>query len=246
MPPIKVYGLDAVGVITDNSPIGNPLGTLTKSQNAIADPLGQKGSIRKRPGLKQFNQASTGSAILGGIGIPIFLGSAGPDFQNPFIDTTVTIASYLTEQYRVSSNPRLGADFNDRSYQLPDTDFDVNFEFGADYESDEELINPGPNELDDPSQVINPLTGAVVAGPTMFPLTILGSGTDWYVSLNVTMTEHTDNTSTPDFPLSMIFPITSLRIPSALSDWSTGGSTTVLNGRPIVTANNVVFYAESA
>ncbi len=70
---ISVYNLGKLGVNVDKSPAHLDDGELTKSQNAIRDPLGLDGGLRKRPGLVEFNGVAAGGSILGGIGVPIGL-----------------------------------------------------------------------------------------------------------------------------------------------------------------------------
>jgi hypothetical protein len=233
---IKIHGLDRVGVVVDDSPLGSAEGQLTKAQNAIAEPLGEKGAIRKRPGLGKFNASAANGQVQGGVGIPIFLGSAGPDFQNPFIDTGVTAVGYYTPKYRVR-DPRKGADFDDDSFDIPIFDLDSEDEPDEDDE-------PTTEETEDPSQPIDPATDEVLAPSTLFPLTILGESTTWLISLNVLMTEHLISTDTFDNAPSLLFPITSLRTDSPLTDWHTGGSTSALRGRPMAGVNGALFYAE--
>lgn len=78
---IKVYNLDSVGVIVDSNPIENPDGQFKQTQNGVSDPLGQAGSLRKRPGLKKFNTPAAGGSILGGIPMAV-AGTGGAPVTN--------------------------------------------------------------------------------------------------------------------------------------------------------------------
>jgi hypothetical protein len=62
---IKVYDMDLVGVVVDTNPIGEDPASLTKAQNAVPDPIGEAGSIRKRPGLNPIGRSTRRCGISG-------------------------------------------------------------------------------------------------------------------------------------------------------------------------------------
>jgi hypothetical protein len=76
---LDLYNLGQLGVNTDKNPIELEDGELTKSQNAIHDPLGSMGGLRKRPGLVKVNSVAAAGSINGAVGVPIVVGSAGND-----------------------------------------------------------------------------------------------------------------------------------------------------------------------
>lgn len=290
MDPIIIYNLDQIGVIVDTSPLGNSEGSLTKAQNAIADPLGDLGSIRKRPGLKQFNAVAADGEVQGGVSIPINLGSAGPDFQNPFTDSPVSAAAFYRPVFVLQglSIPKFD---DDSDVLLPE--FEDFFDFGpypddeiVDWEEFSEDLSPQQLDAreereaiieaaDQPDDVaafndvfnspeapsgypgdVNRGTGpggsSTSASPlttstpsTLYALTIIGSGSDWYVGLNNTLTEHFDNASSFSNPATLLFPETDLRADSTLTDWYTGGSTSALRGRSMTVLNGAIIYVQA-
>lgn len=68
---LNVYNLGSNGVNVDANPVQLEDGELTKSQNAIHDPLGAAGGLRKRAGLTKVNSVAAAGAIRGGMGIPL-------------------------------------------------------------------------------------------------------------------------------------------------------------------------------
>lgn len=221
---IKAYALDSVGVVVDTGVIGDDPNALTKAQNAIPDPLGKGGGIRKRPGLKPFNTAAGNGVVLGGVGVPAFLGSAGPDFENPFpVLPVVTVTRYTTPV----STGRKGGTFDDEGDAF---DFDPFGDF-----DEEAPAAPNAEETETP-------TGDT--GSSMWTLFIVGDGTDWYVALNTTLTLHLDNSTTYPTPASMLFPIASLRTETPIAGWHTGGSTSALRGRVMASVDQMLFYIQ--
>ncbi len=67
---LNVYNLGKRGVNVDKSPIHLDDNELTKSQNAIHDPLGVDGGLKNRPGLIKVNSGAAAGSITGGIGVP--------------------------------------------------------------------------------------------------------------------------------------------------------------------------------
>lgn len=69
---LNIYNLGSLGVNVDSSPIHTQDGELSTAQNAIKDPLGSAGGIRKRPGLTKINASAAGSgtSVLGGTNFP--------------------------------------------------------------------------------------------------------------------------------------------------------------------------------
>lgn len=99
---LDCYNLGSMGVNVDKNPIELEDGELTKSQNAIHDPLGSMGGLRKRPGLTKLNSVAAAGAINGAIGVPIVVGSAGNDgglTPSPAVTGTIT----LIEARRISA-----------------------------------------------------------------------------------------------------------------------------------------------
>lgn len=74
---LNVYGLGSLGVNVDKNPINLEDGELPKAQNAIHDPAGSMGGIRKRRGLIKHNSVAAAGGIKGAIGVPIGIGTAG-------------------------------------------------------------------------------------------------------------------------------------------------------------------------
>jgi len=266
---IKVYNLDSVGVVVDTSPISSSDAALTTAQNAIAEPLGEKGSIRKRPGLKPFNSTAASGQVQGGIGIPIFLGSAGPDFQNPFSDSPMTVAAYTQARYTLT--PALGATFGDDSTWVAiDWTLDWDWLFalslllrtwdrqrmidgvvagepattavGAAGETPLDSLET-PEESLVPFDSSNPRTAAV-ADSRLVNVILIGTGgvNAWFVGLNSDLSLHISNATTYTNPFTLLFPTNPLR--ADLTAWSTGGSTSALRGRPMALLNGVLYYAQ--
>lgn len=76
---LNVFGLGSLGVNVDKNPINLEDGELSKAQNAIHDPSGSMGGIRKRKGLTKVNSVAAAGAVKGAIGVPISIGTAGND-----------------------------------------------------------------------------------------------------------------------------------------------------------------------
>jgi hypothetical protein len=68
---LNVFNLGELGVNVDKSPIHTDDGELRSAKNAIQDPFGVAGGIRKRPGLIKLNSTAGAGSILGGIGVPL-------------------------------------------------------------------------------------------------------------------------------------------------------------------------------
>lgn len=81
---LNVYNLGANGVCVDRNPVELEDGDLTKAQNAIHDPQGSMGGLRKRRGLVKLNSVAAAGAVKGAIGVPIAVGTAGNEI--PAVD----------------------------------------------------------------------------------------------------------------------------------------------------------------
>src|SRR6187549_1956610 len=68
---LNVYGLGSLGVNVDKNPINLEDGELTKAQNAIHDPTGSMGGLRKRPGLTKVNSSAVSGSVFGIMNVPI-------------------------------------------------------------------------------------------------------------------------------------------------------------------------------
>lgn len=68
---LNVYGLGSLGVNVDKNPLNLEDGELTKAQNAIHDPTGSMGGIRKRPGLTKVNGSAVTGSVFGIMNVPI-------------------------------------------------------------------------------------------------------------------------------------------------------------------------------
>jgi hypothetical protein len=247
---IKVYDMDLVGVVVDTNPIGEDPASLTKAQNAIPDPIGEAGSIRKRPGLKPLNATAGNGSVQGGIGVPITLGSAGPLVNNPFSDSTITLVPTVNFQYTEA----LGPTFDDEAFwfewdwyfdfeevEIPDVLFDAADAFDL---SDD--IVPALTDTENAAQ-------SIPAAPTLVPYNFAGTflSTGWYLSLEKNLTQHVTYPSSfvgesPSQPR-MIYPS------GGFSDYSTftinslnGGLTIQMTSpRPAVLQDGTVYYASS-
>lgn len=241
MDPIKVYGLDQYGVIVDTNPIANPLGALTKAQNAIADPLGELGAIRKRPGLKRINISAASGAIQGGVGVPLFVGSAGPILVNPFVDTPVSILDLTDAIFDLVVPPT----FDDES-KVFDYDPLIDFDEVLDEGEDGDIL-----DVADDGPGID-TTGVPTTSGKVAPLFFVGNwdGTpSWYLALDASTSTHTDNrTSYPNSRLPLVFPTANIRAQGAgsltnygMKPWTTNGGR-LLDGRPTCQLNGVMYY----
>jgi hypothetical protein len=68
---LNVFGLGSLGVNKDKNPINLEDGELTKAQNAIHDPTGSMGGIRKRPGLTKVNSSAVSGSVFNIVNVPI-------------------------------------------------------------------------------------------------------------------------------------------------------------------------------
>ena len=69
---LNLYNLGKLGVNVDKSPVHLDDLELTKSQNAIHDPIGAlDGALKNRPGLVKHNSVAGAGSILGGVGVPL-------------------------------------------------------------------------------------------------------------------------------------------------------------------------------
>lgn len=257
MAKISVPEFDAHGVVVDQDRTGNVSGQLTKAQNAIADPLGEKGSIHKRPGLKAINGTAGNGTVRGGIGVPRLLGSAGPDMANPFTDITVTITQYTTPTVGTGGTSstgyvqRLGTTFDDESfYYLWDwnndfAEFDPNTIYG-DIDDLYDVTGDGDPILKVPNAVVN----------TIVPVTLFGDTLGfWYVALDTALAQDADSTTTYTDTQTLIFPTGSVRAYNGSGSGSGGQDdsayplvTWFVNGQgedgyPTCILNNVLYYA---
>lgn len=70
---LAIYNLGSLGVNVDKSPLHLSEGELISAQNAIREPLGLEGGLRKRAGLTHHNANAGAGSFIGGIGLPLFL-----------------------------------------------------------------------------------------------------------------------------------------------------------------------------
>jgi len=262
MSKITVDELDQHGVVVDLDRTGAVSGRLSKAQNAIADPLGEKGSIRKRPGLLAVNATAGNGVVRGGIGVPRLLGSAGPDIGNPFTDIDVTIAQYTTSIISGTGYvQRLGTTFDDISFWYFwdwNEDFSEFEEFP--FSSWEDLLEI-PNPTDDLFDItgdgdsILKVSGADVN--TIVPVTLFGDVTGfWYLTLDTALTHDTDNDTTYTNTQTLIFPTGSVRAYNALGSGTGGssdanyplaswfsGASSKEDGYPTCVLHNTLYYA---
>ena len=68
---LNVYNLGSLGVNVDKNPVQLEDGELTKAQNAIHDPTGSMGGVRKRPGLTKINSSAVSGSVFGVINVPL-------------------------------------------------------------------------------------------------------------------------------------------------------------------------------
>lgn len=227
--PINSGPLDKIGVIVDTHRINVPTGTLRKAQNAIADPVGEAGSIRKRPGLKKFNTAAGSGSVQGGTGVPLDLGSAGPIINNPYTDVSVSINNYTASTV---SSTKKGQTTDDDSFVF---DWDWYFDF---IEEEEALVEPIDTDITD-------VADDTAKTPSIVPLTIFGdTNGKWFLSLDDTLTQKTDSGTTYNNAQVLVFPTGKIR--SGMTGFSTsgGGGNSPLEGHPACVWNNILFYAD--
>ncbi len=270
MAKISVPEMDAYGVVVDLDRLNSVPGQLSKAQNAVADPTGEKGSIRKRPGLLAINGTAGNGTIRGGIGVPRTLGSAGPDIGNPFTDISVTIAQYTTATTSgISYVQRLGTTFNDESEyffwdwndDFPEVEIS---EFEWELITDEMLQQFAPWDFLDTEDDLFDVTGdgapildiEGAAIDTLVPLTFFGDVTGfWYLALDTALAHDTDNGTTDTNTQTLVFPTGSVRAYNAsgagtggsgdanypLAGWYSGQSGKE-DGYPSCVLNNVMYY----
>ena len=68
---LNIFNLGSHGVNVDKNPVQLEDGELTKSQNAIHDPTGSMGGIRKRPGLVKVNSSAVSGSVFGITNVPL-------------------------------------------------------------------------------------------------------------------------------------------------------------------------------
>lgn len=68
---LNVYNLGSLGVNVDKNPVQLEDGELTKAQNAIHDPTGSMGGVRKRPGLTKINSGALSGSVFGICNVPL-------------------------------------------------------------------------------------------------------------------------------------------------------------------------------
>jgi hypothetical protein len=185
---MKVHQMDAIGVVVDTSPVGNPDGTLTKAQNALPDFDGERGAIVKRPGWKKFMATAGAGKAGGGIGVPIPLGSAGLNIQNPYTDLTTTLTqlvALITESVAEGTTEELGATFSDDSFIF---DFDP-----ADDFDDQD----GEDDLEDDFLIVDDSDISASTGAATYPLTYIGVPEGTEVCTRVDLSDSVLDTDAP-------------------------------------------------
>lgn len=68
---LNIYNLGEAGVDVVKSPLHEADGDLIQAQNAVADPVGLEGGIRKRDGMAKLNAVALTGAVEGAIHIPL-------------------------------------------------------------------------------------------------------------------------------------------------------------------------------
>lgn len=265
--PLKVDRLDQHGVIVDANALTAPRGSFSKAQNAVPDPAGEAGSIRKRPGWKRFNESAGAGAVRGGVSVPLMVGSAGPSFANPFTDlTALTIDTYTAPTYE-GSTVRLGPVFNDEGFWdsydwLGDFDEQPNSTGLPDADAPDSWLVAGDQDalqgqLTYPAGAVGG-TSTLKTGSVPVPVTLLGEVTgNWFLFLNDTLTEHTNSEDdTYTNAKTLVFPTGSVRAYNAagagtggasdanypLAGWYDGTVASREDGYPICVLNNVMYY----
>lgn len=245
MADIKVYGLDEQGVFADTGPVSGPVGSFAKAQNAVPSPPGDSGSIRKRPGLKSFSSAAGSGDVMGGCGIPFFLGSAGPSFVNPFTDQYVVIDS-------LTDNSANSSEFPDTvTPTFDDSGFWFNFDWHFDF--DESSAFPVDDVWD--IQVTGPLAEGVSESATasvVVPLNFIGdfSG-NWILGLDDSFSERVANTTTYPNSKILLFPTIGVRADNGLNTYpmyDSWGATPSFkgDGYPTAQLNGVMYYVDGS
>lgn len=108
---LNCYNLGSNGVNVDTNPVQLEDGELTKAQNAVHDPLGSTGSLRKRRGLIKINSIAAAGVIRGGTGIPLGVGGqqVGPGGTAPAAARTAyvgkaTAATDVSSGWYITTN----------------------------------------------------------------------------------------------------------------------------------------------
>lgn len=68
---LNLYNLGSLGVNVDKNPVQLEDGELTLAQNALHDPTGSMGGLRKRPGLLKINSSAVSGSVFGITNVPI-------------------------------------------------------------------------------------------------------------------------------------------------------------------------------
>lgn len=243
--PIKNYQLDQAGVIVDQDPIVAPPGALVKAQNATNDLYGERGSLRKRPGLANFNVTATGNTITGGVAVPILLGSAGPIISNPFAGEAITVST-LTAQTSGSTTtifgpgPLLGfgTTFDDSSFEYI---WDENFDFSEisytqwlDYAG---LNNTNQLDVSGDNKTIQATTATTAVG-----LGYISGNDAWELFLTTDGSQVTDSSTTYTNTSFKVFPsnVPGLNVPN---NWNTTVSISH-QGKNTAILGNVLYYID--
>lgn len=201
MANIKLYDMDAVGVVVDTNPIGKPEGAYTKAQNAVPDPSGEQGSLTKRAGWKPFNTTTTSGIIRGGIGVPFRLGSAGLNVQNPYTDLTATLTSILVLLQNSQSNPSDGPDTEDRlgtTFSDESNIFYWDFNFDFDEEEAEQFLD----DTEDADLFLiedEPGSDGTTDATSTFPITYVGDPASYYLTSQQDISDSTYGGLVPTF-----------------------------------------------
>ncbi len=238
MNPLRVYGLDSVGLLVDTNPLGNPDAALTKAQNAIPDPAGEAGSIRKRPGLKAFNAVAGSGVVTGGIPVPLFVGGAGPDFNNPWTDILVSTLA-LTTPIFVLTQPVLPS-FEDDSFEFI---FDPLEDF---IDTEDPQLDPITPETPDTFEIVTVNTTQAALVPLDYFGTIASA--IWRLLLDQVASQTISNETSYPNTADLLFPQHAVRatsvdlVPYGLNNWYANGSSSRLDGYPTVVMNNILYY----
>lgn len=99
---LTVYNLGKLGVEVDKSPIHREDGELTKAQNAIRDPLGSDGGLRKRPGLTKVNAIAAAGSIAGMSRVPLVKPSTRHLLAGRYVNDTTTGWNTSTDGFATS------------------------------------------------------------------------------------------------------------------------------------------------
>jgi hypothetical protein len=92
---LNVFNIGSAGVNVDKNPLQLEDGELPKAQNAIiSTDAGTDGSLQKRPGFVKVNASAAAGSIVGALGVPIGIGTAGNDgglTPAPAVDPTTRL-----------------------------------------------------------------------------------------------------------------------------------------------------------